>query len=318
LPNRTISVCIPVYNEADNIANAITSVESLFAEQLPEYQVEFVISDNASLDSSWDIVRELSADRPFLRAFRFSRNFGYQNSVFAALSLARGDAAVVLDADLEDPPSVIVEFVRHWEQGFDVVYGIRRRRYTPLYLRIFFHVYYRLLSASSPLKIPQDTGDFRLLDRKVLNALKNLPERNLYLRGLVSFLGFRQLGIRYDRQPRKFGASKFRFSHYFTMAIDGLTAFSKAPLRAISILGTALFVLSILMGAYYLARALFGHSPVQGFATLVVLMLFLHGVTLIFLAIIGEYLSRIFDDSKFRPRVIICEAINETDYPAQL
>jgi dolichol-phosphate mannosyltransferase len=318
LAKKTISICIPVFNEAENIINAVDSIESLFSCELPDYQLEIVITDNASLDSTWEIVRRMADGRSHLRAFRLSRNFGYQNSVFAALSLARGDAAVVLDADLEDPPPVIVEFVRKWEDGFHVVYGIRRRRHTPMHLRILFFVFYRVLSASCALDIPPDAGDFRLLDRLVLKTLTSLPERNLYLRGLVSFLGFRQIGVLYDRQPRRFGVSKFRFLHYVTFAIDGLTAFSKTPLRAIGVVGGGLFGFSVLMGLYYLVGALRSRVPVQGFTTLVLLTLFMHGITFIFLGIIGEYLSRVFDDSKFRPRVIIRDAINETDFPTQL
>lgn len=307
-----------MFNEAENIEAAVRTVEEVFRTKLPEYGMEFVITDNASTDSSWKVVQQLAESRPYLRAFRFSRNFGYQNSVFAGLSLCTGDAAVVLDADLEDPPAVIPAFVSKWRDGCEVVYGIRTRRHTPLYKRVLFSVFYRVLTACSPFPIPRDAGDFRLLDRKVLEILKALPERNLYLRGLVTFIGFRQAGVPYERQPRLAGRSKFRFAHYLTFAVDGITAFSKTPLRMIGALGTVLFVCSVLMGMYYAAGALLGRVPVQGFTTLAVLILFLNGVNFIFLAVIGEYLSRIFDDAKFRPRVIILDAIHASEFPRHL
>ena len=311
----TISICIPVYNEAENVALAVNTVEEIFHSKLPEYGLELIITDNASTDRTWELVTALSATRAHLKAFRFSRNFGYQNSVFAGLSLATGDAVVAVDADLEDPPSVIVQFVEKWREGFDVVYGVRQKRYGPVYLRFLFSLFYKSLTAIASLKIPENTGDFRLLDRKVVNVLKGLPERNLYLRGLVWYLGFRQAAIPYDRQPRAAGTSKFGLGHYATFAIDGITAFSKAPLRLIGVLGACLFVLSAVLGTYYLIGGLLHGARLPGFTTLVVLLLFLHGLTFIFIGIIGEYLSRVFDDAKFRPRVIISDALNAPESP---
>jgi dolichol-phosphate mannosyltransferase len=310
---RKISICIPVYNEAESLPITVSAVETLFREKLANYELELVVTDNASADLTWAVITALAATRPHLKAFRFSRNFGYQNSIFAGISVASGDAVVELDPDLEDPPQVIIEFVKCWEEGVDVVYGVRRKRYAPFYLRFLFWLFYRLLGMSTALNIPQDSGDFRLLDRKVVNILKQLPERNLYLRGLVSYLGFRQAPVYYDRQPRVAGRSKFHVIHYITLAIDGVTAVSKTPLRAIGVLGFVIFSASLLLGMYYVGSALLHRIPVQGFTTLVVLMLLLHGLNFIFVGVIGEYLSRIFDDSKGRPRVIIAESIHADD-----
>lgn len=315
---KTISICIPVFNEAGNLPQAIDAVEKLFAGPLNRYRCEIVITDNCSTDETWKIIHSLAASRSNLRAFRFARNFGYQNSVFAGLSLASGDAVVELDADLEDPPEVIVEFVKQWEQGFDVVYGVRASRHTAWHLKLLFSAFYRVLNRMSDLKIPQDTGDFRLLDRKVVDVLKNLPERNLYLRGLVSFLGFRQMPVRYDRNPRISGASKFRFFHYVVLALDALTAFSKTPLRLIGVCGVMLFLLAMCLSAYYVIGYFVRGTPVAGFTTLVVLTLLLHSITFMFLGVLGEYLSRIFDDSKNRPRVIIADSVNAGDAPKVL
>jgi len=315
---KTISVCIPVYNEEHNIGRAVAAVEALFAEKLAGYDLELVITDNASTDSTWQVVGELARNRPRLKAFRFSRNFGYQNSIFAGLSLASGDAIVELDADLEDPPGTIARFVEKWEQGFQVVFGVRSKRHGSRVMRALTHVFYRLLNYVSEHRIPEDSGDFRLLDRRVVSALIALPERNLYLRGLVSYLGFRQTPVVYERDPRASGASKFRFFQYVVLALDAITAFSKAPLRLISVFGVVLFISSIALAGYYLVLYLRGGIPVPGFTTLAILTLALHGVTFIFLGVMGEYMSRIFDDAKHRPRVVIAESINAGEHPDSL
>ena len=315
---KTISICIPVFNEAENLPKAVDAVEELFRTQLKAYDLEIIVTDNASTDSTWQVAQSLAEKRPHLKAFRFSRNFGYQNSIFAGLTLATGDAVVELDADLEDPPSVIPQFVKKWEEGYDVAYGIRGKRYAPWLLKILFSIFYRILNRISDFRIPENAGDFRLLDRRVVNVLKELPERNLYLRGLVSYLGFKQIAVVYDRQPRISGSSKFRIFHYFVLAIDALTAFSKTPLRLIGVLGIGLFGISSLLGTYYLVSRIVHGTPIPGFTTLVVLTLFLHSVSFIFLGVLGEYLSRIFDDSKGRPRVVIAEAANTSEYQRTL
>ncbi|MBI5591190.1 MAG: glycosyltransferase family 2 protein [Deltaproteobacteria bacterium] len=311
---KTISICIPVYNESSNISIAIQEVESLFDQQLSQYHLEIIVTDNASTDNTWQVVQELAASRPYLRAFRFSRNFGYQNSVFAGLSLAAGDAVIEMDADLEDPPAIIPEFVAKWEEGHDIVYGVRSRRYGSKLFLFAVQRFYRILNAMSDIHIPENAGDFRLLDRKVVDILRELPERNLYLRGLVSFIGFDQCPVLYDRNERLNGKSKFKVMHYFALALDALTSFSKKPLRLIGSLGVLLFIFSGALALFYFIGYLIGGNEVRGFTTLVILTLFLHSATFIFLGVLGEYLSRIFDDSKFRPRVIIREAIH-TDNP---
>lgn len=312
---KMISVCIPVFNEAGNLPQAVAAVEELFRGPLRNYSLEIVVTDNCSTDDTWKVARELAASRPNLKAFRFARNFGYQNSVFTGLCMATGDAVVELDADLEDPPPVIVEFVKKWEEGFDVAYGVRAKRYSAWHLKILFVIFYKLLNGMSDLRIPQNSGDFRLLDRKVVNVLRELPERNLYLRGLVTYLGFKQVAVVYDRQPRISGGSKFRFFHYIVLAFDAVTAFSKAPLRMIGVCGGLLFILAICVAAYYTIQYFIHGTKAAGFTTLVVLMLLLHSVTFMFLGVLGEYLSRIFDDSKNRPRVIIADTINANEPP---
>ena len=319
---KMISICIPAMNEALNLPKAIQAVDAIFREALKNYTYEIIITDNASTDTTWEVIQALAKthapNRTEIRGLRFSRNFGYQNSIFAGITLAAGDAVIELDADLEDPPRVILEFVKKWEQGFEVVYGVRGKRHAPWPLKMMITLFYRLMSKVSDLQIPENSGDFRLLDRKVVNVLKALPERNLYLRGLVSFLGFRQIAVLYDRDPRVSGQSKFRMLNYFVLAIDALTSFSKAPLRLIGVLGVLLFFLSMLLSGYYIVNQLLYGTPIAGFTTLVVMMLFLHSVTFIFLGVLGEYLSRIFDDSKARPRVVITESINASGFPDSL
>ncbi len=310
-----ISICIPAYNEAKNIPAAVDAVDELFRSALKDCSSEIIITDNASTDDTWNVIQKIAQSKPHVRGYRFSRNFGYQNSIFAGLSLATGDAVVEMDADLEDPPTVIAEFVKKWKEGFEVVYGVRAKRHAPWFMKIFFFLFYRILNAISDMRIPADSGDFRLLDRKVVDVLKSLPERNLYLRGLVSYLGFKQVGVVYHRQPRLSGQSKFRFWNYVVLAIDALTAFSKTPLRLIGILGGMIFGLSSLLAIYYIAGSVRDGRPVPGFTTLVVITLMMNSITFIFLGILGEYLSRVFDDSKFRPRVIISESTVGKEFP---
>ena len=312
---KTISICIPVFNESGNIICAIEEVEQLFEEELSHYRLELIVTDNASTDNTWETLRTLADDRPHLKAFRFSKNFGYQNSVFAGLSLSTGDAVIELDADLEDPPQIIPRFVEKWEQGYDVVYGVRNKRYGPWLLRMLTSLFYRVMGFLSEERIPGNAGDFRLLDRKVVSVLVELPERNLYLRGLVSFLGFRQTPLTYDRQPRLSGKSKFRLFSYILVGLDGITAFSKRPLRFIGFMGLILFFFSMALATWYLVKHLMFGVVLPGFTTLVILLLVLHSMTFIFLGILGEYLSRIFDDAKHRPRVIIAESIHAEDPP---
>ena len=312
---KTISICIPVYNESVNIPIAVQEVENLFQHQLSDYLLEIIITDNASTDNTWQVVQNLAASRPYLRAFRFSRNFGYQNSVFAGLSMSTGDAVIELDADLEDPPVIIPKFVSRWEEGYDIVYGVRSKRYGSKFFLWSVERFYKMLNSISDIHIPENAGDFRLLDRKVVDLLKELPERNLYLRGLVSFIGFCQCPVPYERNERLNGKSKFKVMHYVVLAIDALTSFSKKPLRVIGILGILLFIFSSVLALYYLIGYLIGGSEARGFTTLVILTLFLHSTTFIFLGVLGEYLSRIFDDAKFRPRAIIQDAIHADQHP---
>jgi dolichol-phosphate mannosyltransferase len=315
---KLISVCIPVYNEAQNLPVAVSALEELFQKELAAYRLEIIVTDNASTDNTWEVAGQLAQARPNLKAYRFSRNFGYQNSIFAGLSMATGDAVVEMDADLEDPPHVIPEFVKKWEEGFDVAYGVRATRHTAWPLKFLFWCFYRFLNKISDLKIPENSGDFRLLDRKVVNVLKALPERNLYLRGLVSYLGYRQTAVVYHRQPRISGTSKFRFFHYVVLAVDAVTAFSKTPLRMIGALGWMLFIAASGMAIFYLLNYIRHGSGAAGFPTLIIVTLMLHSVSFIFLGVLGEYLSRIFDDSKYRPRVIIADAKNAPEFPATL
>lgn len=315
MSKQTISICIPAFNEAENLAVAIERVEALFEGELKDYALEIIITDNASTDNTWEEILRLAEKRSHLKGFRLSRNFGYQNSVFAALSLATGDAVVELDADLEDPPEVIPQFVKVWKEGYEVVYGVRAKRFDPVVLRFFISAFYRLLNRLSDIPIPENAGDFRLLDRKVVDVLKGLPETGLYVRGLVGFLGFDQKAVVYERQPRQSGASKFNFLRYLGLALDAITAFSKTPLRLISLLGFAIFLVAVILAARFLWIYMFQGVPVQGFTTLVVLLLILHGLTFIVLGVIGEYLGRVFDHSKNRPRAIISKAVNTTDFP---
>jgi dolichol-phosphate mannosyltransferase len=238
----------------------------------------------------------------------FSRNFGHQDAVSAGLQHIRGDFVAVLDADLQDPPSVLPTFVEQWKAGYDVVYGIRSNRKEPWPLRIAYAVFYRILKKIAHIEVPLDAGDFSLMDRCVVDVINQMPEHNRFIRGLRGWVGFRQVGVPYKRDARRSGTSKYSFGKLIKLALDGLTAFSSVPLRLASWLGglASLFGLGYLM--YALLRRASGDPPPEGWTSTIVIILFLGGIQLMMLGILGEYIGRIFDEVKERPQYVVGEA----------
>lgn len=309
---RLLSVCVPVYNEEGNVRPLYERVRKVMAPLADRYDFELLFTDNHSTDRTFEEITELAHADPRVRAIRFSRNFGFQRSILANYCHARGDAAIQVDCDLQDPPELIPRFLELWEQGYKVVYGVRRER--PNEARWLFHarrLFYRLIDLLSEEALPKDAGDFRLIDRCILDQLKELRDQHPYLRGTIAAMGFRQIGVPYDRDARTHGASKFNLVRLVGLALDGILQHSIVPLRIAIFIGALMFTVAVAGGLYYLAQKLF--LPVdwpQGFASTTLLILLSMGVNALLLGIIGEYIGRIYKNVKQGPIVIIQDVID--------
>jgi polyisoprenyl-phosphate glycosyltransferase len=299
-----LSIVIPLFNEEE----VLPALHAQLQEQLRTLGVtyELLLVNDGSRDNSELILRQLRQSDSHLVAIHFSRNFGHQAAVTAGLARARGKAVVVMDADLQDPPAVLSALVARWRDGFHIVYAKRkRRRAESLVKRGLAFAYYRLLRILTDVEIPVDVGDFCLMDRRVVDALNSLPERNRYLRGLRAWLGFRQTAIEFDRPPRAAGAPKYTVRKSFALAVNGVVGFSKVPLRFASYLGLVIAAFSFALGAWFVILNLRGVDLVRGWTSTIVAVTFLGGVQLIAVGILGEYLSRVYDEVRQRPMYVI-------------
>ena len=301
-----LSLVIPVYNEAE----ALTALEAAIAEQLATLAVtaEVILIDDGSHDGSRELLNEMAARDPRFRTVHFSRNFGHQAAVTAGLHFARGNAVVVMDADLQDPPSLLRTMVDRWKEGYHIVYAQRVKRHGegPLKRAIAF-AYYRLLRRMTDVDMPADTGDFCLMDRRVVDLLNRMPERNRYLRGLRAWLGFRQASVAFERPPRQAGEPKYTFWKSLALGVNGVVGFSKVPLRFATYLGLVVSAVSAVLTVWAFYQRLVGGDTVRGWASTMVVMLMLGGVQLLMIGVVGEYLSRIYDEVKQRPMFVIDE-----------
>jgi dolichol-phosphate mannosyltransferase len=308
---KLLSIVVPVYNEELNIEPFYQAVTTALQELADRYTLEFVFTDNASTDGTFQRLEALAARDPRVRVFRFTRNFGFMRSLLTGYRLARGAAAVQIDCDLQDPPALIVEFVKHWEAGYRIVFGIRRSRRESMVLHGFRRLFYRLIASISSDDLPRDAGDFRLIDRCVLDLLHDYHDETPYLRGYISSLGYSQVGVPYDRAERRRGRSSFSFGGLFNLALDGIVNHSTLPLRMSSFLGVVLSGVAVFLIGFYVVRWLIGGGTwPAGFATLAVLMLISLAMNAIFLGIIGEYLARIYKQVKPGPLTIIDRSID--------
>lgn len=310
LPNKKlISIVIPAYNEAENIPLIYQEVQTLRSRE-SSYRFEILIMDNHSTDSTLPVAMQLARSDSDVRVIRLSRNFGYQANILTGYFNAQGDAVVQLDADGEDDPLLISDFLRHWEAGNKVVYGVRTARKESYLMSFTRKIFYRLIAVLSKIPLPPDSGDFRLIDRCVLDSMREFPESSLYLRGLMSYIGFQQIGISYARRKRYGGESKFGLSDYVSLALQGITSFSQKPLYLVVQIGFLFSTLSFIGMIFYLTLFLMGYVQTPGFTTLVLLQLVLTGVQLTCLGINSIYVGRIFEEVKGRPRSVI-----EFSYP---
>jgi polyisoprenyl-phosphate glycosyltransferase len=311
IKKKLISIIIPVFNEEDNI-NSLYSALLKFIEKINgKYEFEFVFTDNHSKDKTFNLITELAGKDKRIKAARFSKNFGFQKSIFTGYTLASGDAAIQIDCDLQDPPEVIIEFLSLWEKGYKVVYGIRKNRKEFWLMNLARKIFYRMINVLSEEPLPLDAGDFRLVDRKVLDILKEIDDSTPYLRGTIATLGFNQIGIEYNREERKKGKSKFSFKDLFNLAMDGILNHSVIPLRIATYTGGLISLSAfICMIAYFIMKIFWGNSWPAGFTTIILLLLLSLGLNSLFLGIIGEYIGRIYHQVKKRPITIIEKQIN--------
>lgn len=307
---RLISLVMPVYNEEANVERAYAALATLF-KTLPHYDLEFVFTDNHSEDGTFDKLAALAKADDRVKVIRFNRNYGFQRSLLTAYRHASGDAAIQIDCDLQDPPELIPKFLELWERGHDVVVGLRRRRQEHSLLTLGRRAFYMLLSRTSDDQITRDAGDFRLVDRSVIDLLKTLNDFNPFVRGVVSSFAAREVGIPYDRTQRIYGRSKFPVRKLVGFALDGILGHSVLPLRLASYSGLAISLITFVVSLFYIFGALFfGQSWPSGFATAVVVTLFGISLNAIFLGIIGEYVSRIYQQVRYRPLVVVERTIN--------
>jgi glycosyltransferase involved in cell wall biosynthesis len=305
LSTPTISVVIPAFNEESTLPTLYARLTAVLASLPAPY--ELIIVDDGSTDRTLELLRQLRTEDQRVRFIRLARNFGHQAALTAGLAHTRGQAVIIMDADLQDPPELIPELLARWNEGFEVVYAIRRNRKEPIPKRLAYALFYRLLNRVASLRIPLDAGDFCLMDRRVVDQINALPERNRFLRGLRGWVGYRQTGVEYERQARYAGRAKYGFWQLVRLAVDGLVSFSYLPLRIASSIGLIASGGSLLVGLYYLIVRLAGIREPAGFAAIVVSVTFLGGVQLITIGIMGEYVGRIFDEVKNRPVYIASE-----------
>lgn len=303
-PAPLLSVVIPVLDE-EAVLLALYGELAPVLDGLGTHEVIFV--DDGSSDSSADIILELRRHDPAIKLIRLSRNFGHQAALSAGLDLATGRGVVFMDADLQDPPHLLVELVQRWREGHDVVYAVRTQRKESAGKRLGYFLFYRLLQRLAEVEVPRDAGDYCLIDRRVADAIRALPERNRFLRGLRSWVGFRQVGVAYERPARAAGEVKYTPGRLVKLAVDGLVAFSTVPLRIASYLGflTAAAGLVYILVAVF-ARLFLGQVP-AGWTSIIAIVLTIGGIQLIVTGVLGEYLARVYGETKARPLYVISE-----------
>lgn len=298
---------IPVYNEALVIRETYKRLKRVMEQTDGVYELLFV--NDGSKDETLDMLKELAVRDDTVKYLDFSRNFGHQIAITAGMDYASGEAIVIIDADLQDPPELILEMIEKWKEGYDVVYAKRtKRKGETFFKKATAYAFYRLLQAATEIDIPLDTGDFRLIDRKVRDELVGMRERSRFVRGLVSWVGFKQTAIEYERDERFAGETKYPLKKMIRFSLDGITSFSYKPLKLASLLGFLLSLVSVVWMIVVLYLKLFTHSTVTGWSSLVMAVLFFNGVVLMMLGVMGEYIGRIYDEVKHRPLYILKES----------
>jgi dolichol-phosphate mannosyltransferase len=307
-PRPEISVVVPVYNEQENLPELYRRLVSVLDGVAAPYELIFV--DDGSRDNTRQMLHAYAAADRRVVVVELARNFGHQVAISAGLDHALGDGVIVMDADLQDPPEVLPQFIERWREGHDVVYAVRAQRKENWLMRTAYRIFYRMLKRIAAIQIPLDAGDFCIMDRRVVELLTAMPERNRFVRGIRSWVGLDQVGLPYERHGRYAGQPKYTISRLIFLALDGLVSFSFVPLRIITVAGFIVSGVSILLAiAYTIQRLTIGLSP-PGFASLIVAVFFLSGIQLITIGVIGEYVGRIFEEVKRRPLYVVRRIVN--------
>ncbi len=309
MSDKTYSLIIPLYNEEEVVLECVKRVTAVMEKINGDYEVIFV--NDGSVDQTVPIMEKVIKTNPKLKMINFSRNFGHQIAITAGMDHAIGDAVIVMDSDLQDPPELIPKMIEKYLQGFEVVYAVRaKRKGESIFKRISAKFFYRFLRYMCNIDIPVDTGDFRLISKEVCKVMTSLTERNRYVRGLVSWVGFKQIGIEYEREERFAGVTKYPLKKMIKLSVDGITSFSTKPLTLSKNLGFFIALIGFIYAIIVVIQKFALNMPNTGWASITVLLLILGGVQLIMLGIVGDYIARIFDESKNRPLYIISKKYN--------
>lgn len=302
---KLVTILVPAYNEQEVINLLYDRLQKLMDEQ-SKYDFEVLFVNDGSKDNTLKLIQDLRKTDPRICYLNLSRNFGKEVAMIAGLDYSKGDCVIIIDADLQDPPELIPEMLKFWEEGYDDVYAKRKSRKGETFMKKFTSkMYYKILQSVTNIEIQKDTGDFRLLDRRCVEALKSIHESQRYTKGLFSFIGYNKKEILYDRDPRAAGQTKWNYGKLINLSIDGLTSFTTAPLRFAAIIGILVSFAGFIYMLAIIFKTLFYGVDVPGYSSTMVVILFLGGIQLIFLGIIGEYLGRTFNETKYRPLYFI-------------
>lgn len=301
---RLLSVVVPVHDEQETLEELVRRLLGVL-DELPGLSGEVILVDDGSRDMSYPLMTQIARREPRVKVVQLSRNFGHQVAITAGVELARGDAVIVMDSDLQHPPELIPEFVRRWKEGFDIVYGVMQQRSEDWFKRVTARAFYALLRRMTQVDMPAAAGDFRLIDRVAVDAFVSMRERDRYVRGMFAWLGFQQTGIDYVPPPRYAGRSKYTVRRMARLAFDGIFSFSIYPLRVVLVAGLVVSLASFLVGIATLISKLAGAYVVPGYVTLVVVITFLSGIQLVVLGGVGEYIGRIYEEVKRRPLYVV-------------
>lgn len=310
---KKISIIIPAYNEAESLPFLFERLNEL-TNKLENYEFEFLFVNDGSKDKTLEIIKEQRSIDNRVSYVDFSRNFGKEIAMVAGLDYVTGDAVIFMDADLQDPPELIVDFVKYWEQGYDDVYAKRKSRKGETFLKKFTSkMYYKVLQKLAGMEIQKDTGDFRLLDRRCVNALKKLRESQRCTKSIFSWIGYKKKEVLYDRDPRIAGKTKWNYKKLIDLAIDGITSFTTSPLRLATYISIPTFILLAGYFIYVIAKCFVVHEPIHAFQAIILLILFFSGIQILLFGILGEYLGRIFVETKKRPLYLVNEYNGEKE-----
>ncbi len=308
MTKKLLSIVVPVYNEQEVIDETFKRLSAVFKDYF--MNIEYIFINDGSKDNTYFKLGEIAKNNPEVRIINFARNFGHQIAITAGMDYAKGDAVVIIDADLQDPPEVILQMVEKWQEGYEVVYGKRLKRDgETIFKKFTAKMFYRFLDSMTDVKLPVDVGDFRLIDRKVCNAMKSLPERSRYVRGLVSWVGFKQTSVEYKREKRFAGETKYPLKKMIKLAGDGIFSFSYKPLKLATFAGMLVSAFSFIYLIVVLIQKFVKNDVASGWASSMAVSLFFNGVMLIVLGIMGEYVGRIYEEVKARPLYIVGELV---------